>query len=74
MLAAGLRGWLLRKATWLERVVLAIGGLLMIVPGLTTDLIGLAAGAAVLVSQWVALRYPRKACEAQVNATNSRER
>lgn len=41
-LAAGLEGWLLLHASWWQRALWISGGLLMIVPGLTTDLIGLA--------------------------------
>jgi TRAP transporter 4TM/12TM fusion protein len=40
-LAAGLEGQLLRPATWLERGVLVVAALLLIDPGLATDLIGL---------------------------------
>ena len=49
-LAAGLEGQLLRPATWLERGVLVAAAFLLIDPGLTTDLIGLAllGGAVVL--------------------------
>lgn len=37
---AAVQGYLITKATWLERIMLLIGGLLMIKPGLTTDLLG----------------------------------
>jgi len=40
-LSAGLMGWFLKKATWLERLLLVAGALLLIKPGLITDLIGL---------------------------------
>jgi len=41
LLSAGLMGWFLKKATWLERLLLVAGALLLIKPGLITDLIGL---------------------------------
>ncbi len=40
-LSAGLMGWFLKKATWLERLLLVAGALLLIKPGLYTDAIGL---------------------------------
>jgi TRAP-type uncharacterized transport system fused permease subunit len=50
-LAAGLEGWLLLQASWWQRALWIGGGLLMIVPGLTTDLIGLALASIPLASQ-----------------------
>jgi TRAP-type uncharacterized transport system fused permease subunit len=41
-LAAGLEGYLLRPATWVERGLFLTAALLLIDPGLVTDLIGLA--------------------------------
>lgn len=38
--AASLQGYLLHNMTWLERIISLIGGLLLIYPGLTTDIIG----------------------------------
>jgi TRAP transporter 4TM/12TM fusion protein len=40
-LSAGLMGWFLKEATWLERVLLVAGALLLIKPGLFTDAVGL---------------------------------
>jgi TRAP transporter 4TM/12TM fusion protein len=40
-LAAGLEGYFLRTATWLERGILIVAALLLIDPGLVTDLVGL---------------------------------
>ncbi len=40
-LSAGLMGWFLKEATWLERVLLVAGALLLIKPGLYTDAVGL---------------------------------
>jgi TRAP transporter 4TM/12TM fusion protein len=41
-LAAGLEGYFLRPATWLERGLFVAGALLLIDPSLTTDAVGLA--------------------------------
>jgi TRAP transporter 4TM/12TM fusion protein len=40
-LSAGLMGWFLKEATLLERVMLVVGALLLIKPGLYTDAVGL---------------------------------
>jgi TRAP-type uncharacterized transport system fused permease subunit len=53
LLAAGLMGYLFRPATWWERVLLVGAALLLIDPGLDTDLIGLGLAAATAVSQWL---------------------
>ena len=41
-LAAGLEGYFIRRATWLERGLFLAAALLLIDPGVTTDLVGLA--------------------------------
>jgi TRAP transporter 4TM/12TM fusion protein len=41
-IACAAEGWLLRNAYWYERVILFIGAILMINPGIVTDLIGFA--------------------------------
>jgi TRAP transporter 4TM/12TM fusion protein len=59
-LAAGLSGYLLhRTANW-QRVVLVVSALVLIKPGLTTDLIGFALIAATVVSQMVSTRNLRE--------------
>ena len=40
--AAGLEGYFLRNMRWFERIATIIGGLLLIYPGLVTDIAGLA--------------------------------
>jgi TRAP-type uncharacterized transport system fused permease subunit len=50
-LAAGLEGWLLMQTAWWERALLIGGGLLMIVPGLYSDLAGLLLAAISLTNQ-----------------------
>jgi len=40
-LSAGLMGWFLKRATYLERAMLVAGALLLIKPGLYTDAVGL---------------------------------
>ena len=51
--SAALEGFFLHKMTWYERAVSAIGGLLLIYPGIVTDLIGIALAASVLVVQLI---------------------
>jgi len=50
-LSMGLQGYVLREATWLERAVLLGASLLLIQPGLATDLVGLGALIGVLAVQ-----------------------
>jgi len=50
-LSAGLMGWFLKEATYLERVMLVAGALLLIKPGLYTDAVGLALLIIVIVIQ-----------------------
>ena len=50
-LSAGLMGWFLKEATYLERAMLVAGALLLIKPGLYTDVIGLVLLIIVIVIQ-----------------------
>ncbi|MET3696748.1 TRAP transporter 4TM/12TM fusion protein [Bacillus oleivorans] len=50
-LACAAEGWLIRQAYWYERMLLFIGALLMVNPGLVSDLIGFAIMAAVFLYQ-----------------------
>ncbi len=53
--SAALEGYLLHGMPWYQRIISAIGGLLLIYPGLTTDAVGLGLVAVVVVLQ-LALR------------------
>ena len=53
-ISAALEGYLLQNMPWYQRVLVAIGGLLLIYPGILTDLIGLAIFAAALLLQLLA--------------------
>ena len=55
-LAAGLMGYLRRPCAWWERVLLVVAALLLIKPGLVTDVVGFACLAVVVVTQTLALR------------------
>jgi TRAP transporter 4TM/12TM fusion protein len=56
LLAAGLHGYFLTAANWWQRVLLIGGGLLLIDPGLVTDIIGAVIALAVIAVQWPAHR------------------
>jgi TRAP-type uncharacterized transport system fused permease subunit len=58
-LAAGLQGWILRKATWFERGLLIAGGLLVIAPINHLDLAGVAIALVAVVLQF--MRRPKTA-------------
>ena len=49
--SASLQGYFLHNMKWFERIISAVGGLLLIYPGLETDLIGLSLVGAVFVLQ-----------------------
>jgi TRAP-type uncharacterized transport system fused permease subunit len=57
-LAAGLQGWIIRKANWIERTLLVLGGLLVIAPTDLFDYVGLGMIAAAVVMQVVRARVP----------------
>ena len=50
-LAASLHGWLRSLLSWWERILLAAAALLLIKPGMVTDLIGFALLAGILLYQ-----------------------
>ena len=58
--ASGLEGYMLRTVSWWERVLCIAGGLLLIYPGLVTDLIGLALVAVVVAVQFLGKRHDAK--------------
>ena len=59
--ASGLEGYMIRNASWWERLLSIAGGLLLIYPGLVTDLVGLGLVGLVLVIQLLEKRRDRKA-------------
>ena len=59
-ISASLEGYLFKKMAWYERLVAAVGGLLLIYPGLVTDVIGLALVGVVLLIQVVTKKAPKQ--------------
>jgi TRAP transporter 4TM/12TM fusion protein len=60
LLAASVQGYLICRANWFERVILFVSALLLIKPGLLTDLLGLAGGLMVLAVQMLRNRRSSK--------------
>ena len=58
--SAGLEGYIVRHASWWERLLSIAGGLLLIYPGLVTDIIGLALVGIVVVIQFLEKRHDDK--------------
>jgi len=58
LLAAATQGYLLKTATWIERGILLVASLLLIKPGLITDLVGL--GLLIVVGVWQFLQIKRR--------------
>lgn len=54
--AAAVEGWVLRNAFWYERILLFIGSIIMIMPGIWTDLIGIV----ILAGIYLLQRFYRK--------------
>jgi TRAP transporter 4TM/12TM fusion protein len=68
-LAAAAEGWLLTQAAWYERLVLAASAITLIVPGVLTDVVGLAGIAAIFALQ--ILRKRRRQDDKQTDGTSS---
>ena len=61
LFAAGLHGYFVTAASWWQRVVLVVAGLMFIQPGLITDFVGAGLAALVVASQLVARRAQQAA-------------
>lgn len=55
-LVGGLEGWFLRRANWMERIVLVAVAPLMLYPGSLTDVLGFVLLAAIILVQWFTRR------------------
>ena len=60
-IAAGLMGYLIHDLKWISRLALVAGGLLMVIPGTVTDLMGLALLVAVFLLQKAEIAKEKKA-------------
>ena len=61
LLTCGVQGWMLRRATPIERIILIVAALTLIKPGLVTDSIGLLLGGSILAYQFLRGNYYNKA-------------
>ena len=50
---AALEGYMFRNMKWYERILSAVGGLLLIYPGIETDIIGMAVVGVIVLSQYI---------------------
>ncbi|MFC2003530.1 TRAP transporter permease [Chloroflexota bacterium] len=55
-LSAGLEGYLLKSAGWPERILFLVAGMMMMIPGLTTDILGVALGSVAVLWQFIGRR------------------
>lgn len=60
IVSAGMEGYLLRPMPWWQRIIALAGGLCMIIPGLVTDIAGIAMIALVIVIQLIANKKTAK--------------
>ena len=51
--SAALEGYILAHMPWYQRIISAVGGLMLIYPGIATDAVGLGLGAVVVVLQLI---------------------
>ena len=58
--SAGLEGYIIRNAAWWERLLAVAGGLLLIYPGLVTDVAGLVLVVIVVVAQILGKHHDNK--------------
>ncbi len=54
--SASLEGYLMHHMSWFERIISIVGGLLLIYPGLATDIIGIGLVSAVVITQVITRR------------------
>jgi TRAP transporter 4TM/12TM fusion protein len=59
-LAGGVQGWLFKRTTWIERVMLIVAGLALVYPTATADIVGLGLFAVVVAIQVVRIRAARQ--------------
>ena len=60
IVSAGMEGYLLKHMPWWQRIIALAGGLCMIIPGLVTDIAGIAMIALVIVIQLIANKKTAK--------------
>lgn len=61
IVSAGMEGYLLRTMPWWQRILALAGGLCMIIPGLVTDILGVALIAVIVIIQLIANKKTAKA-------------
>jgi len=59
-LAGGVQGWLFKRTTWIERLMLIVAGLALVYPTATADIVGLGLFAVVAAIQVLRIRAARQ--------------
>src|SRR5213082_1502765 len=59
-LAGGVQGWLFKRTTWIERLMLIVAGLALVYPTTTADIVGLTLFAIVVAIQLARIRAMRQ--------------
>ena len=60
LVAVGLEGWLLKKVPWWQRIIAIAGGLLLIIPGWVTDVIGVLVASVIVLLQILSINKDKK--------------
>jgi TRAP-type uncharacterized transport system fused permease subunit len=68
LFAAGLHGYLITRTSLAQSVILCLGGLMLVKPGLATDIAGAVLAIAIMANQILALRAGDKAAAETLNA------
>ncbi len=63
-ISASLEGYVAGPLTWYQRIIIAVGGLLLIYPGIVTDLIGLLLVGGILVLHFIEVKTRNKPANA----------
>ncbi|MBQ8310455.1 MAG: TRAP transporter fused permease subunit [Clostridia bacterium] len=71
-IAAGLEGYVLRHAGWIERIVLLAAGLMLIIPETVTDIIGVVLIVGVILFQKFLKKNKKEATPIEVVTTDSK--
>lgn len=56
IISAGMEGYMYKKMPWWERILALVGGLCMVIPGITTDLVGVALIVLVVILQKIGVK------------------
>ena len=63
LVSVGLEGWLIKKVAWWQRIIAIVAGLLLIIPGWVTDLVGIVVATVIVLLQILEMSKDKKKLE-----------